>query len=174
MCVCVCVCANSDEGHYCIDGERFPCPPGRYGDERRLSNSSCSGACDAGYYCPLASTRRDQFPCGGTHLYCPSNSAVPTEVTPGYYTINGVDEATRWDQQICPIAHYCEAGVIIQCPPGRYGHTEGLTDSDCTSCVGVEGAGRRFGSLFWGFVFGPSHTQAPARAVPGFTAPQRR
>ena len=30
-----------DEGHYCIAGERFPCPPGRFGDERVCMALAC-------------------------------------------------------------------------------------------------------------------------------------
>jgi hypothetical protein len=42
-----------------------------------------------GYYCPIKSVVPTE--CGGTHLYCPTASAEPTLVTPGYYTQGGTN-----------------------------------------------------------------------------------
>lgn len=50
-------------GMYCLDGVRIECPPGRYGATLGLADSSCSGECAAGHYCPSASTSPRQVPC---------------------------------------------------------------------------------------------------------------
>jgi hypothetical protein len=42
---------------------------GRYGSSEGLSNSACSGDCDAGYYCPEASISPTQIPCAGLPNY---------------------------------------------------------------------------------------------------------
>lgn len=49
-----------EPGYYCIDGIRYRCPAGYYGYAPRLTSAWCSGKCDSGYYCPLASTSRTQ------------------------------------------------------------------------------------------------------------------
>ena len=47
-------------GAYCPgDGRRYPCPAGRFGDETGLSDSSCSGSCQLGWFCPEGSVRDD-------------------------------------------------------------------------------------------------------------------
>ena len=52
-----------DKGHYCEGGRKIRCPAGRYGATMQLSNISCSGECDAGYYCPTFSkqTRKNMW-----------------------------------------------------------------------------------------------------------------
>ena len=52
-----------DIGHYCLDGERFECPPGTYGDSTMLTSDTCSGVCAEGFYCPAASFVPTAFPC---------------------------------------------------------------------------------------------------------------
>ena len=47
----------------------YRCPAGRYGAPS-LRSVGCSG-CDAGYYCPEASTRPTEA-CGGDAVYCPA------------------------------------------------------------------------------------------------------
>lgn len=42
---------------------QLPCPAGRYGSTLGLSDSACSGQCQAGYHCPSASTSDTQLPC---------------------------------------------------------------------------------------------------------------
>ncbi|CAM9745516.1 unnamed protein product, partial [Discosporangium mesarthrocarpum] len=44
-------------GQFCIGGVASPCPAGRYGGYWQSSNSSCSGPCNEGYYCPEGSNR---------------------------------------------------------------------------------------------------------------------
>ena len=72
-----------EEGFYCAGGVRRPCPAGLFGNRRMLSDPQCSGNCSAGYYCPEASTRPDQIPCGSSSVYCPPGSVEPTPVTEG-------------------------------------------------------------------------------------------
>jgi hypothetical protein len=43
-----------------------------------------------------------------------------------------VEEATRFNQTVCPLGHYCDKGIVIECPAGRYGGTLGLYDSGCS------------------------------------------
>ena len=55
------------QGHYCPgpgDGSAHLCPKGTYGDENQLSTSSCSGKCDAGYFCPEGSDNNQKEWCG--------------------------------------------------------------------------------------------------------------
>lgn len=40
-----------ERGYYCLEGVRYKCPKGRYGDKIRETNSSCTGECQPGYYC---------------------------------------------------------------------------------------------------------------------------
>ena len=123
-------------------------------DLQGLIMSNCSGPCAPGYLCPTGSSRATQEVCGNTSVYCPVGSYVPTPVSVGYYTIGecefmqqavcvcgsgrflrcagGTNESTRYDQVICPPGHYCDFGVMIDCPPGRYGATSGLSSPDCT------------------------------------------
>lgn len=75
-------------GHYCIGGARFECPPGRFGDTRRLNTSTCSGLCAPGYYCPSGTVDAHQHPCGGSDVYCPAGSAAPIPVSVGHYSLN--------------------------------------------------------------------------------------
>ncbi|CAN0423186.1 unnamed protein product, partial [Hapterophycus canaliculatus] len=37
-----------EPGHYCVDGVRFPCPPGYFGSSPGLTGPACSGSCAAG------------------------------------------------------------------------------------------------------------------------------
>lgn len=42
-------------GHFAKDGILYECPEGHYGDRQGLSNDHCSGVCEAGWFCPVAS-----------------------------------------------------------------------------------------------------------------------
>ncbi len=61
-----------EPGHWCVSGERFECPPGRFGAVAGLRDIECSGVCKEGFYCPAASTSREQHDCGGPDLCVPS------------------------------------------------------------------------------------------------------
>ena len=74
-------------GSYCVDGVRLPCAAGRYGSTVANTNSSCSGLCTEGYFCPEGSSSPKQFPCGtDATVFCPRGSESPTAVSRSYYT----------------------------------------------------------------------------------------
>lgn len=50
-------------GSYCLDGVRHDCPAGRYGNSIQMVNSSCTGACPAGFYCPPGSPSFMHYHC---------------------------------------------------------------------------------------------------------------
>ncbi|DAZ92498.1 TPA: hypothetical protein N0F65_012728 [Lagenidium giganteum] len=76
-----------EPGYFCVDGVRKPCPAGSYGIRRFETNPLCNGLCEAGYYCPLASTSSRAVQCGNANVYCPAGSPMPLPVLPGYYSI---------------------------------------------------------------------------------------
>merc|ERR1711988_146647 len=148
-------------GHYCPIGSATPtrCPAGVYGNTTGLTaahcNAHCSEApcqpnyCQEGYYCPEGSVTAAQAECGNPRYYCPTGSAAPTDVSEGYYTIGPfpyrVDEnhytigpfpvdysRIRTDQAICPVGHFCKAGIKQPCPEGTYGNTTGLITNACS------------------------------------------
>ncbi|KAJ1444232.1 hypothetical protein M885DRAFT_73563, partial [Pelagophyceae sp. CCMP2097] len=108
--------------------------PARAGSHprRRLSlrNASCDGLCEAGYFCPAASSSGRAVECGGAAFYCPEGSQAPLAVDAGYYTVGGT-VATRAEQRNCPKGHYCAAGAQRECPAGRWG-AEGSADAACS------------------------------------------
>jgi hypothetical protein len=73
-------------GHYCVNGTRYNCPAGTFGGVWGLVNASCSGPCEEGYYCPAQSHLATQQECGGTAVFCPHGSGIPTSVSKGYYS----------------------------------------------------------------------------------------
>jgi hypothetical protein len=70
------------------------------------------------------------------HIRCrgsvPSLSQCPVPLWSYLVVTDGDEEATRFNQTICPLGHYCDKGIVIECPPGRYGGTLGLYDSGCS------------------------------------------
>jgi len=64
-------------------------------------------------------------------VFCPTGSAAPLKVLPGYYSVGGT-RTTRWAQKVCPMGSYCVDGVVYDCPAGRYGGGDRLTTPDCT------------------------------------------
>lgn len=134
-------------GSFCINGRRYLCPAGRYGGQIQMVNSSCSGLCRAGFYCPEGSFISTQYQCDSTDVYCPIGSAAPSLVATGYYTTShsgndsllisySVDgnEFRGWarsEQAICNPGYYCVKGVRYPCPAGRYGASAGLSTGYC-------------------------------------------
>ncbi len=96
------------------------CPAGRYGaaSSVALFNSSCSGDCSAGYYCPSGSNAPTLYPCGSAAFYCPAGASAPIPVSVGYYTTGGVS-TNRTGQQQCPVGSYCSGGIATLCQAGR-------------------------------------------------------
>lgn len=50
-------------GSYCVDGVKFSCPAGRYGDKAGQYTDECSGLCSKGYFCLAGSTVARQYLC---------------------------------------------------------------------------------------------------------------
>ena len=129
---------HCEQGFYCVNGIRIPCPAGSYGDTVRLPNSTCSGYCSAGYYCGLGSISSTSKSCGSENHFCPLGSAAPTIVPIGYYSvdINGATPASTYNIRvaavICPLGHYCVDGVKHACKGGTYGESEGLHTKECS------------------------------------------
>ena len=132
-----------ESGYYCLGGLRSMCPPGRYGTSYGLSSSNCSGVCKEGYYCPQGSTLATQLPCGDPSLFCLEGVWKPMKASLGYYTIgNGSDVATvstRINQVIAPLGYYAIHGILLPCPAGYYGSSEGLYSSSCSGPCMVRG-----------------------------------
>lgn len=80
-----------------------------FGSTPGLSSFNCSGICDAGYFCPPASSNGQAVSCGSVSVYCPSQSSQPLIVTPGYFSV------LYASQSPCPIGFYCSGGIQIQC-----------------------------------------------------------
>lgn len=114
-------------GHYCVNGEMRPCPPGTYGAKQGLSTSLCSARCPAGYYCPEASVEARAFPCESPAVFCPLGSGAPRPTRNGYYTT----EERSW-QYVCEVGAYCKDGVKRACPAGTYGDRTGLGSPSCS------------------------------------------
>ena len=135
-------------GFFCLDGIRSPCPAGYFGDSQRLDSITCSGQCNAGYYCSAGSITRTSNPCGRSDVFCPIGSAVPVEVPLGYYSVD-IDNSDssrtvslRVLSVICPEGYYCESGLKHPCAGGKYGLTQGLNSSECSgTCPEGEAAG---------------------------------
>ena len=85
-----------EPGAFCVDGDRYECPPGRFGASPGLKDAACSGQCAGGYYCPAGSTSAFEKPCGDgrapgadtpkASVFCPPGSGNPTPAAPGFYT----------------------------------------------------------------------------------------
>lgn len=132
-------------GYYCQNGRRMLCPAGRYGLASLEINSSCTGACMAGWYCPEGSTSKFEKSCGDPGVYCGPESATPLFVDKGYYSIGSLEDKdaleivnyhqgeTRTLQTLCDPGYYCIGdGYKRKCPAGRYGSDSGLTQASCS------------------------------------------
>lgn len=126
-------------GNYCEKGKKIQCPGGTFGQSTRLSNSSCSGQCHPGFYCPVGSVSATANYCGNISVYCPIGSSEPKRATPGYYTTNENgsqdrdSETRRSAVRLCPPGSYCADGTKNACPSGVYGLEAGLSDAACTA-----------------------------------------
>jgi hypothetical protein len=133
-------------GYYCVGAKRYECFPGYFGSSTKNTAGECDGLCEFGHYCPIGSVKNKQIECGGSNVYCPTGSALPTVVSTGYYTVPGqidleirnvrdVSNRTMSKQTPCLPGHFCEDGVIYQCPEGTWGHIYGMRErSDCRVC----------------------------------------
>jgi hypothetical protein len=129
---------SCEPGFYCVDGKKFLCPEGTYGDAISLNSSRCSGPCPPGFFCPSGTVHSYSHMCGDASVFCPESSSSPHNVSLGYYTVDAVgsDEpaaaTTRVRQVVCPRGHYCEGGIKYLCPGGTYGSAEGQSSSICS------------------------------------------
>ncbi|ETP31356.1 hypothetical protein F442_19775 [Phytophthora nicotianae P10297] len=120
-----------EPGAFCIDGKKFLCPAGRYGDKPGETSPLCTGLCTRGYYCPEGSTSPTQMECGGDGFICRTGSREPLLIPQGYYSV-GITNTTRFFQRPCEPGYFCANGVKYQCPAGTYGATSGLSTADCS------------------------------------------
>lgn len=121
-------------GTYCIDGRRYPCPAGRYGNVTHMSNAECSGLCPLGQYCLLGSVLPIDCPAG---RYGKDVGLVDSNCSgacqPGYW---------------CPVRSTSSMQRI--CAAGRYGAEWGLTTDACNSLceesavTGLYGGGNEY------------------------------
>lgn len=112
-------------------GIRRLCPPGTFGATSGLQTQTCSGPCDAGYYCPEGSTSPRQVQCGSPAVFCPGGNGVPLPVQNGYYSV-GSGLATMFKERKCEPGHYCANGVKRLCDFGHWGSEWGMNISTCS------------------------------------------
>ena len=118
-------------GHFCEQGTMQPCPAGRFGSSYSLKNSSCSGVCAAGFFCPGASVTSTERRCGNQAVFCPAGSSEPLQVPAGFLG-TGHSTDTQFELKACPIGSFCTRGVSSLCPAGRFGSLALLTNSSCS------------------------------------------
>jgi hypothetical protein len=125
-------------GYYCAaDGVRRLCPPGTYGADDGLHSQACSGPCEAGHYCPPASTHPRQLECGHPGVFCPAASGEPLPARDGHYTV-GTGLGTMHAERECLPGSYCKDGVKRLCDFGHWGNKYGMNVS---TCIGLCAAG---------------------------------
>ena len=122
-----------EPGSYCIEGVRYLCPAGRYGDKHGETNSQCTGTCKEGHYCPRGSASSTQIECGSKpNVYCPESSDIPTYVDEGYYANEEDPSTAKTSQELCPPGYYCPGdGLRHKCESGHFGENTGLTIPAC-------------------------------------------
>jgi hypothetical protein len=121
-----------DAGHYCADGLRYKCPPGRYGALTQETRALCQGVCTRGYFCLQSSTSPMSYPCGSADFICPEASFAPQRVPPGYYSNEDVPENLRYSMQICPRGYYCPGdGRRYPCAKGTFTDQLGTIEAEC-------------------------------------------
>jgi hypothetical protein len=132
-------------GYFSKEGLLFPCPKGHYGNTLGLFTDDCSGICEAGWYCPPASTSPRQIACGSeSHIICPLGSSRPQQVRDGYYTTIFNEEPCRPGKFRIPLPEE-EVGVssvraklskdsCISCPAGTHKPISGNSVSLCLDC----------------------------------------
>ncbi|CAM9174325.1 unnamed protein product [Ectocarpus fasciculatus] len=122
--------AACGQGHFCTNGVKLPCAPGRFGSSTEETSYLCSGFCPAGSFCPEGSS--SPAPCGNSSVYCPAGSSAPTVVSRGNYAVGGASASGRIEQAVCPKGRYCRQGLATLCPAGTFGEREGLHDDACS------------------------------------------
>ncbi|KDO25587.1 hypothetical protein SPRG_08886 [Saprolegnia parasitica CBS 223.65] len=116
-------------GSYCVYGQAFPCPVGRFGATEGLNSSRCSDACPSGSLCVAGTVA--PMPCSDPASFCPAESYALHHVGVGNYSIP-LDSQYHNDQAVCEPGHYCIDGVRSPCPAGTFGSAFGLTTPACS------------------------------------------
>ncbi|KAF0705762.1 Aste57867_6919 [Aphanomyces stellatus] len=93
-----------------------------------LGQSTCSGSCPAGFYCPVGTIT--PMACSDPNTYCPLASPAPFPVALGYYSTPLGGPGTS--QLQCEPGAYCINGIKTLCPAGSYGSISGLASSACS------------------------------------------
>lgn len=144
-------------GMHCV-----PCPTGRYGSTKGLSDKRCTAPCFAGYLCSPGSIdgfgRRVEtdspVPCGSDSTYCPKGAVRPLTPAPGFYAAGegkGRAAATpeaqqhdacsatgrstgcrHWRARQCTAGAFCTGGVLRPCPRGSAQSSAG--SAGCVRC----------------------------------------
>ena len=154
-----------------------------------VDNDNCvPTTCEAGHYCPPASTSATQNECGngGTEpqLFCPEGSALPLSASAGHYTIGSLSNAGSYqvvgdvNRRSAEVSSepgtYSVGGVRRPCPAGRFGETAGLTTAACSGpCApghyceeeSVSGLQNRCGHPG---LYCPSNSSAPMQVTTGY------
>mmetsp|Transcript_22905 Transcript_22905/g.47502 ORF Transcript_22905/g.47502 Transcript_22905/m.47502 type:complete len:806 (-) Transcript_22905:6-2423(-) len=121
-----------EPGSYCEAGVKYDCPAGSWGIKFGETSNACDGLCHEGFKCTAGSTSPKQLPCGDPSAYCGFGSHNPVTVQVGYYSTGGQNPNTRTGESITEVGHFSVDGLKYPCPAGRYGATEGLSDSMCS------------------------------------------
>ena len=129
--------AIAPKGFYAQEGLLFECPAGTFGDIEGNSDASCSGPCDAGWYCPPGSRSATERFCGGSNLFCPEMSTAPSNVRLGYYT-TVMDEECPPGQILTQVIS--QSNMLIAkcelCEEGKYKFEKGNDKMQCLDCIG--------------------------------------
>ena len=142
-----------------------PCPAGTYGATVALTSAQCSGACPAGYYCPLGTASATSNTCApatgapgaGSNFFCPSGSAQPFAVSANFYsTPLSSSEWLRYAEQPCPPNRLCQNGLL-------YPAVDASTS--CASALLANNAA--LNSVLTNIAFGPTF----AATTPGWSSP---
>ena len=121
-----------EPGYYCVEGLRYKCPAGRYGERQQETNPLCSGICAAGYFCLEGSSSAYSYQCGGADWICAEGSVRPVQVSVGYYSNEDAPETLRSYETICPTGYYCPGdGRRYPCAAGTYTDREGTVSPEC-------------------------------------------
>lgn len=117
-----------ERGHYCVGGERTPCPAGSYSSQLESASSDDCKPCVGGYYCPAGSTTATQRECTlsdespAASLYCPTGTPEVMRVDVDHYTTPESAPLTQRTGQLpCSDGYRCVDGVrykLIDWTPG--------------------------------------------------------
>ena len=106
-----------ERGSYCIDGLKYLCSSGHYGDEEGLSESECSGLCSAGYYCNEGSISPTENECGNSTVYCPAGSSHPKFALQNECTLPFTTHTTRSSVGYSTNEYLCYYGSYLSFLP---------------------------------------------------------